>query len=64
MDELLGGVSDERFALLVNLSKKITDFNPAEDETRENVSTYYISKLFERKFFKEIKTHFIVLPFF
>ncbi|KAI1727001.1 sec63 brl domain-containing protein [Ditylenchus destructor] len=38
IDSLLSvRMSDERFALLTNLSKKLTDFNPAEEETRDNV---------------------------
>lgn len=33
-----GKMPDERFALLVNLSKKITDFTPEDDEAAYNVS--------------------------
>lgn len=35
---LLGAkLSDERFAVMINLSKKLTDFNPFDDDDRENV---------------------------
>ncbi len=30
-ESLLGGLADERFALLVNLGKKITDFGAKEE---------------------------------
>ena len=30
VDNLLGGIADERFALLVNLGKKITDWGQEE----------------------------------
>lgn len=39
---LLGDLSDERFALLVNLSKKITDFHPDDEDARENVSIFHL----------------------
>lgn len=40
-----GKMPDERFALLVNLSKKITDFTADEDEAAYNVSIFF-GKLF------------------
>ena len=33
-----GKMPDERFALLVNLSKKISDFTPEDDESAYNVT--------------------------
>ena len=37
VNELLGSnLAEERFAVLVNLCKKITDFNPADDTYREH----------------------------
>lgn len=36
VNELLGSnLAEERFAVLVNLCKKITDFNPEDDDYRE-----------------------------
>ena len=43
---LLGSnLADERFAVLVNLCKKITDFNPNEEDVRENVCLKSLSGL-------------------
>ncbi|KAK7792871.1 hypothetical protein R5R35_004001 [Gryllus longicercus] len=49
-EALLGGLADERFALLVNLGKKITDFGTEEkvQTTEENIDeTYGINVQFE-----------------
>ncbi|CAG9106247.1 unnamed protein product [Plutella xylostella] len=49
VEQLLGAIADERFALLVNLGKKITDFNPAAaaEPTAEIDETYGINVQFE-----------------
>jgi pre-mRNA-splicing helicase BRR2 len=51
-ETLLGTVSDERFALLVNLGKKITDFNTKAvtgDESVEDSSTHGINVQFDEQ---------------
>lgn len=37
VEGLIGKLSDANYALLVNLSKKITDFHPDDEDARENV---------------------------
>ncbi|XP_014233112.1 putative U5 small nuclear ribonucleoprotein 200 kDa helicase [Trichogramma pretiosum] len=48
-EQLLGNLAEERFALLVNLGKKITDFGTDEKTTggEENIETYGINVQFE-----------------
>lgn len=42
-ESLLGGLTEERFALLVNLGKKITDFG--SEEKVQTTGTYISNKL-------------------
>lgn len=55
-NSLLGvKLSDERFAVMINLSKKLTDFNPVDEDVRDNVMFIYYTFIFFAK--KEIKLY-------
>jgi len=50
-ESLLGSLADERFALLVNLGKKITDFGTDEKGAANTGKLYFIFILYLRNIF-------------
>lgn len=49
VEMLLGSLTDERFAVLMNLAKKITDFTIEDDKTKyDNVSFWNTNFLISR----------------